>query len=254
MVALKKWTGSTWAFVNTQASTTVETFESPTWSVGTFTNGQTISGNLGTWTASVAGSGGTRVAEVTAGQYIHMNDTSASGSCSMSLVLSSKGSPNGTDYFTVKLKVVSADYSGCILFDEVSAANWRVGIYPYAGGALYYYNGSAWVTSGLSWTSNDWNTYDILFQDTSHFKLRQDGGSWTAALTQRLNWSGSGAVIDKMMFGGATGGSLEIYGDDCQASWMSTAGASKVKYCSSGSTFTAKNLKRYNGSTWDTVT
>ena len=83
--------------------------------------------------------------------------------------------------------------------------------YKFDGGTIYNYNGAAWVSTGVTYTTG-WRKIEIRWKSASKFDLRLDDGSWASDLD---TYKDNSINIDKLMESVAVASGNEYTDDYC---------------------------------------
>ncbi len=174
-------------------------------------------GPLGTWSATT--SGATSTIENDGGELVCRQVDSSSGSRGHStLQFSAPGSPNGVDSVSWTQKVPTGNAWWAISFVEGSV-DYRVSVYfDNEDDHVRYYYGD-YGDTGLDFSRDTWETFDVQFSSTSTFMIRKDGGAWYGPFQNRGTF-GSGTAVAKISFGGSTEQTYDVKFDDIRPSWI----------------------------------
>jgi len=241
MVTLKRYTGSTWAAVNSVESG-IETFQdgSEGQDFETGRTGWDNSLNATAGTATINSLGSTMMGKLTSSSTTNygMRYTFTSSTSSTSSTVEFDCRVGQTNQYK-NFYIGNSDLSDYIFFYFSTDINIWCGN---GGGDSNLKAYAANTTYHVKIVPNtDMKHFDIYVDDMVTAEATNQGSrygtmtSWNQIQCRTINSAGTMAI------------------DNIKPSWLYTAASSKLKYNSSGTTFTAKALKYYNGATWATV-
>lgn len=149
-----------------------------------------------TWSAGAVAGCTAKVRDAAGNNYLEIVDGSDAAGMNVYCTFITKGSPNGTDIIKFRRNGTTQAARSIPMVREGAAVNIHL-YFNESDWKVYYYAGD-YLDSGLTWSANTWETWEILLLSTTQFKLRKGGsGAWTGALNNRTAFSGAGAVVDQ---------------------------------------------------------
>ena len=225
--------------------------------VQSYTVGDNIIGKsapIGDW--SDGGGSGSYTCKVAAGQVLECIDDTTAEYYWPKLTFDTDGHVN--DIISFEYKSSSLLGGQVFIYGDGGGLYLQLPHFDGTGNVMAYNNAVTQVDTHQDITAGAWYTWWIKFTGTNTFRIVVTAGQGVA----EPDWDtvhdhqARVAIVNHVQGFGCVGvgnSTMTTTIDNIKPKWTYVAGASKLKYCSGGTTFAAKTLKYYNGATWVAV-